>query len=60
MGEGSVALYTILFRRSRWLIIDDNFVLWLLHRAIVGDVADVLEAQIVSIIRVEGFRFFFK
>jgi hypothetical protein len=37
----------------RWLITDVNSVLGLLHRVVVGDVADVPEGHAASILRVE-------
>lgn len=40
-------------RPPRWSITDVNFVLGLLHRAVLGDVADVSEVHVASIFRVE-------
>jgi hypothetical protein len=43
------------FRLLRWLIVDVNSVLRLLHRVVLGDVADVSDAHAVSTFRVEVF-----
>jgi hypothetical protein len=45
------------FRLSRWLIIDVNYVLGLLHSMIVGDVPDLSEVHAASIFKVEVCRF---